>query len=415
MVIGNITAQEIDIDTRPLLPREIDQDLLDDETSIDSSLASSRNNNIISNMKKSNCPDDTALKQQRMVAWQPILDPVWVAAAYLLIGVIFVPLGLTFNAQSSDVVEMKIQYDGAPEDGVPYQNCSIAQPFANRSCQLIFTVEEDMEAPVLVHYEMGEFYQNHRKYIQSRDDYQLMGEDQDKFGEMFCAPLDKLTMNGVEQRLSPCGFVANTFFNDVFKLNSATYQMQEKGIAWKSDVDDRFKQPKDFRSEACSSCDDVACSCDGEEWSCTEPWRDDDGTCFLYFYPDDNTTWYLHETYSPVINPIEGVTNEHFIVWMRTAALPTFRKLYGYIEEDIPAGTILTFNLTANYEVKSFLGQKKLILSTTNWLGGKNDYVGFFFLLVGSICLALGVLFGSKHYFDPRRLGDPKYLKVKEE
>lgn len=366
-------------------------------------------------MNDNKCPDDTDLKQQRMRTWQPILDPVWVAAAYVLIGVIFLPLGVTFNAKSSDVVELKVQYDGTPEDGISYQNCSITEPFAGKSCELTFTVDKDMEAPVLIHYEMGEFYQNHRKYIQSRDDLQLMGQEQVEFGRTLCKPMDSLTVNGTKQTLNPCGFVANTFFNDVFELKSPTFQMQEKGIAWKTDVDERFKQPEGFRSEACSSCDDVACSCDGDDWSCAEPWQDKNGTCFLYFYPNDNETWYLHETYSQIISPIEGVTNEHFIVWMRSAALPTFRKLYGYIEKNIPAGTILTFDLSANFEVKSFKGQKKLILSTTQWLGGKNDWVGKFFVIVGSICLALGVLFGAKHYFQPRRLGDPKYLKVKDE
>ena len=34
--------------------------------------------------------------------------------------------------------------------------------------------------------------------------------------------------------------------------------------------------------------------------------------------------------------------DQHFIVWMRTAALRNFRKLWGRIEQDIPAGSTLT-------------------------------------------------------------------------
>jgi hypothetical protein len=35
------------------------------------------------------------------------------------------------------------------------------------------------------------------------------------------------------------------------------------------------------------------------------------------------------------LNNFPNIILEHFIVWMRTAGLPNFRKLYGKIEEDI--------------------------------------------------------------------------------
>ena len=42
---------------------------------------------------KSRKPSDVALTQQRMKSWQPLLDPKWIIAAYLAIGIIFIPTG----------------------------------------------------------------------------------------------------------------------------------------------------------------------------------------------------------------------------------------------------------------------------------------------------------------------------------
>lgn len=42
------------------------------------------------------------------------------------------------------------------------------------------------------------------------------------------------------------------------------------------------------------------------------------------------------------------MTDEHFVVWMRTAALPTFRNLYGRIEHDLVAPAEVRFNVTAS-------------------------------------------------------------------
>ena len=38
-------------------------------------------------------PPDKALHQQRVNAWHPILDPVWVIIALFYLGVILVPVG----------------------------------------------------------------------------------------------------------------------------------------------------------------------------------------------------------------------------------------------------------------------------------------------------------------------------------
>ena len=107
--------------------------------------------------------------------------------------------------------------------------------------------------------------------------------------------------------------------------------------------------------------------------------------------------------------------NEHFIVWMRTATLPNFRKLYGFIDQPISKGEVLSFEINVNWDVQSFQGSKALLVSTNYAFGGKNDYLGKTIWIIGVVFLALGGVFGVKHAFRPRRLGDSKYLKYKEE
>lgn len=110
------------------------------------------------------------------------------------------------------------------------------------------------------------------------------------------------------------------------------------------------------------------------------------------------------------ISPLKGVTDEHFIVWMRTAGLPTFRKLYGRINNNLKKGDTLTFQVNANYEVSSFNGEKYLVISSVGQFGGKNPFLGIAYIVVGSISLMLGVLFALKHYFSPRAFGDVNKL-----
>lgn len=87
-------------------------------------------------------------------------------------------------------------------------------------------------------------------------------------------------------------------------------------------------------------------------------------------------------------------------MWMRTAALPTFRKLYGRIEEDLHPNDLITVNLTNNYNTYSSGGTKKLVLSTSSWLGGKNDFLGAAYMFVGSSCTFISLVFLLLHLKD---------------
>lgn len=107
-----------------------------------------------------------------------------------------------------------------------------------------FKLKEDFVGDVYMYYELTNFYQNHRRYVKSRDDDQLLG----KFGEAGaeapsdCKPFDQGT-NG--KTIVPCGAIANSLFNDsmkVFRMNDEV-AVERTGIAWPSDKEIKFRNP----------------------------------------------------------------------------------------------------------------------------------------------------------------------------
>lgn len=77
---------------------------------------------------------------------------------------------------------------------------------------------------------------------------------------------------------------------------------------------------------------------------------------------------------------------------MRTAGLPEFRKLYGKLGDGIKAGTYWLV-IDNTYDVSVFKGSKSFVLSTTNLLGGQNYFLAIAYLVVGSLCLILALIF----------------------
>jgi len=49
------------------------------------------------------------------------------------------------------------------------------------------------------------------------------------------------------------------------------------------------------------------------------------------------------------------MTDEHFIVWMRTAGLPNFRKLWGRIDDGLEPGNY-KLEVSNQYRVEPFQG-----------------------------------------------------------
>lgn len=93
---------------------------------------------------------------------------------------------------------------------------------------------------------------------------------------------------------------------------------------------------------------------------------------------------------------------EDLIVWMRTAALPTFRKLYGKITVDLEANDNITVVIENNYNTYKYGGQKVLVLSTTSWMGGKNHILGRAYLTIGGLSLVIAICFIIMYLVRPR-------------
>lgn len=118
--------------------------------------------------------------------------------------------------------------------------------------------------------------------------------------------------------INPCGLIAWSNFNDTYTIqrkaaDEASFtevKIRDKGIALPSDVRHRFGSQK------------------GEN-----------------FNPTLTSTRGGNNLTNEQNQPIQLRQDERLIVWMRTAALPHFRKLWGIIDTDLAAGDTLTITV----------------------------------------------------------------------
>ncbi|KAL4427090.1 hypothetical protein ABPG74_004500 [Tetrahymena malaccensis] len=237
---------------------------------------------------------------------------------FILLTMFFLLFGSLFTYYYTQIVQVTVRYDN---------QCKL-----NTICTFDINIPQHMSSPIFFYYQLDNFFQTHRKFYQSKDIQQLRGQDRSASDLVSCAPfitnadmgktvsIGGFPLNPTDPAI-PCGLIAKTFFNDTFKMyqqDSSNIPINDSDIAWDVDMEYNYKPTNNAQKLA---------------------WHD--------------------------------VTDEHFMVWMRTSGMGKFKKLWGRINQDLPSGD---YQIVVNnqYNSSDFNGYKYVLLTTSSPFGQKN-------------------------------------------
>ena len=256
-------------------------------------------------------------------------------------------------------------------------------------CIVRFNIPEDLQPTISFFYYLENFYQNHRRYVNSFNAKQLLGDavDGKTINDSTCDPITH-DPKGTGKIVYPCGLVANSIFNDTFSSplalavrnssdSSQPYNMTTKGIAWPG--------LKDLYGKTSYSLDQIVPPPNWERR-------------YKYGYQENNP-------------PPDLKTDELFQNWMMLAAAPNFYKLYQKNDTHPMLAGQYEIEIESNFDVTVYKGRKAFVITTLSTMGSRNIWPGIIFLIVGGICLILDIYFILSFFiWRPRKLGDPSYL-----
>jgi hypothetical protein len=384
---------------------------------------------LVDQAARSDAADDsffTQFTQQRLKAWNTALPPFWVISLYLGGGVFCLVIGGFLLYISQNVQEYSKYYTDAQVDD-------------NGVATIELTITDEMQPPIWVYYQLDSFHQNHRRYVKSRDDHQLAAHGNQKLAADQLRNCQPAVVGDGKRPFYPCGLVARSVFNDSFAFVAkgpndddqwAKLEIDStaKTIAWSADLEhDTFKN---YDPEEMAENGEGPLHTQLDMWltqrfppvMCQQKELTDEkmykpayvGTksvdlngksvtvadCKGYssqpecnFVDRHGNDLHCDGEYEKKTQEEWGVESGHFIVWMRVAGLPSFRKLWGKIDQTLEAGTKLKVYIANNFPVKEFDGQKAVVLSTSSSLGGRNDFLGGGYIAVGICCLLFGSWF----------------------
>lgn len=71
---------------------------------------------------------------------------------------------------------------------------------------------------------------------------------------------------------------------------------------------------------------------------------------------------------------------------------------------------MLTTLPKTDFRTDQYQGKKSIVITTLSVMGGKNNFLGILWLVVGGFCIALALVFLATNLVKPRKLGDHTYL-----
>jgi hypothetical protein len=321
------------------------------------------------NNVKKHKPYDNRWIQQKMPACRPIWHPVHVVILFGLTGFVLFILGIVFIVTSVNTREVSVDYTQCMsiendslscDEYIKMMMSNGSDPYPTCTCTISIDVLQELRPPVHVYYGLTNYYQNHRRYVQSWSVTQINAQSNNDLRETAnCEPMrNSSNANGTSVPIAPCGLRMNSAFNDTFTLLDVF--INQSNISWPVDRSVRF-------SRLNVTSDSLAGTVRPPNWP------------------------------RPLSEVPDGLQNEHNIVWFRASALPWLRKLYGRIHTSIPAGRH-TVDIQYNYLVTRFSGKKHFILSEVSWLGGQNYFLGGAYVLVGLLSVAGGIIVMVVHF-----------------
>lgn len=182
----------------------------------------------------------------------------------------------------------------------------------------------------------------------------------------------------------PCGIAAAVHFNDSFELKMTAAYSSRHSLSLSSSPSSAH--PASAASPA--EPKDVPLRKEGITW------RSD------------------RSSFKDQKNEYISIGSEDFIVWMKPAALPKFRKMYAVLDNGLDAGEY-DLLVTNNYNVTKY--PKRVVFAQHSFFGGKNNLYGYIYLGTGGICLILGILVTLKSVLCPFRDPFDQPLPLEEE